>query len=213
MSAYPELLSRLIKELARLPGIGPKSAERIAFYLLKEKPEFSRNLGELMMQTRRHSFFCQECHHLSESEICHICQDPTRDGRTLCVVEDPKDVISFEKTGSYHGLYHVLLGALSPLDGIGPSELKIQDLLKRIREREIEEVILATNSNTEGETTALYLSRVLHPLKVKVTRIARGLPVGSNIEYVDQATLAQALEGRTIFQNTVSSPQPIQDLR
>ncbi len=212
MSVYPELLTRLIKELARLPGIGPKSAERIAFHLLKENEEFARNLGELIVQARKQSFFCRECHHLCESEICAICRNPGRDQRVICVVEDPKDVISFEKTGSYRGLYHVLLGALSPLDGIGPSALKIQDLLKRIRGKKIEEVILATNSNTEGETTALYLSRLLQPLGVKITRIARGLPVGSNIEYVDQATLAQALEGRMVVQ-TAEIPQSLRRSR
>ncbi len=204
MSAYSDLISRLIKELSRLPGIGPKSAERIVFHLLKEKSDYGRTLGELIIQVKQRSCFCSQCHHLTESEICHICQDPGRDGRTICVVEEPKDVISFEKTGSYRGLYHVLLGALSPLDGIGPSELKIQDLIRRIRETEVQEVILATNSNTEGETTALYLVRALKPLGVKVTRIARGLPVGSNIEYADQATLAQALEGRTILQGSGS---------
>ncbi len=200
MTAYPELMTRLVKELTRLPGIGPKSAERIVFYLLRENAEYVKGLAELLLQTKRQSFFCKECHHLSESEVCHICRDSQRDRRLICVVEDPKDVISFEKTGSYHGVYHVLLGALSPLDGIGPSELKIQDLLRRVSEKKASEVILATNSNTEGEATALYLSRILKPLGVKVTRIARGLPVGSNIEYVDQATLAQALEGRTVLQ-------------
>ena len=196
MTAYSDLMHRLVKELARLPGIGPKSAERIAFYLLKENEEYAKGLADLILKVKSQSFFCTHCHHLSESEICYICRDPVREARILCVVEDPKDVISFEKTGSYRGRYHVLLGALSPLDGIGPSELKIEDLLRRIREEKIEEVILATNSNMEGETTALYLLRVLKPLGIRVTRIARGLPVGSNIEYADQATLAQALEGR-----------------
>lgn len=197
MTAYSELMTRLVKELARLPGIGPKSAERIAFHLLKENDEYAKTLADLILKVKSQSFFCRECHHFSESEICHICRDPGRDGRILCVVEDPKDVISLEKTGSYRGLYHVLLGALSPLDGVGPRELKIEDLLTRIRERQVDEIILATNSNTEGETTALYLVRVLKPLGVKVSRIARGLPVGSQIEYADQATLAQALEART----------------
>lgn len=197
MTAYPELLARLIQELARLPGIGPKSAERISFYLLREREDFALNLAQLMTQARKQSFFCRECHCLAESEVCAICRDPSRNSKVICVVEDPKDVISFEKTGSYRGLYHVLLGALSPLDGVGPGELKIRDLLTRIRERKVEEVILATNSNTDGETTALYLARVLKPLEVRVSRIARGLPVGSHIEFVDQATLALALEGRT----------------
>lgn len=204
MSAYSELITRLIKELSKLPGIGSKSAERMVFYLLKDKSDYARTLGQLILQVKERSFFCRQCHHLSESEICHICRDPGRDGRIICVVEDSKDVISFEKTGSYGGLYHVLLGALSPLDGVGPGELKIQDLIRRIRETGVQEVILATNSNTEGETTALYLVRALKPLGVKVTRIARGLPVGSNIEYADQATLAQALEGRTTLQGSES---------
>lgn len=198
MTAYTDLVTKLVKELSRLPGIGPRSAERIVFYLLKVDAEYTRNLAALIAQVKQNSFFCRECHHLSESELCHICRNPGRDAQILCVVEEPKDIIAFEKTGAYNGLYHVLLGALSPLDGIGPRELRIQDLLRRIREKNVREVILATNSNTEGETTALYLTKILKPLGVAITRIAKGLPVGSHIEYADQATLGQALEGRTI---------------
>jgi len=197
MSAYSERITRLIKELSRLPGVGPKSAERMVFHILKENTEYARRLSELIASVRKQTFFCHECHHLSETEICHICSDPSRDQKVICVVEEPKDVISFEKTGGYHGLYHVLTGALSPLDGIGPSELKIQELIQRLHTRKVEEVILAMNSNTEGETTALYLVNVLKPLGIKITRIARGLPIGSHIEYADQATLAHALAGRT----------------
>jgi recombination protein RecR len=199
MSAYSELVTRLIKEFTRLPGVGPKSAERMVFYILKENAEYARNLADLLVRVKRQSFFCRECHHLSDSEICHLCSDPGRDSGVICVVEEPKDVIALEKTGSYRGLYHVLLGALSPLDGIGPGELKIQDLARRVTEKKAEEVILATNSNTEGEVTALYLAKVLRPLGVKITRIARGMPLGSYIEYVDQATLAQAMAGRTVL--------------
>lgn len=199
MSAYSELVTRLIKEFTRLPGVGPKSAERMVFYILKENAEYARNLADLLVRVKRQSFFCRECHYLSDSEICHLCSDPGRDSGVICVVEEPKDVIALEKTGSYRGLYHVLLGALSPLDGIGPGELKIQDLVRRVTEKKAEEVILATNSNTEGEVTALYLTKVLRPLGVKITRIARGMPLGSHIEYVDQATLAQAMAGRTIL--------------
>jgi recombination protein RecR len=197
MSAYSELLTRLVKELTQLPGIGPRSAERIVMHLLKEPAAFAESLGNLIVQARRQTFFCRQCHHLSESELCYLCRDPSRDARVICVVEEPKDVIAFEKTGSFRGLYHVTLGALSPLEGIGPGELRIQDLLSRIRETKAEEIILATNSNMEGEATALYLAKILQPLGVKISRIARGLPVGSHIEYADSATLAQAIEGRT----------------
>jgi len=197
MSVYPDLITRLIKELTRLPGIGPKSAERIVFYILKSDPGYAANLGLLISQVKQKSFFCKQCHHLSESEICRICQNPARDQQTICVVEEPKDVIAFEKTGAYRGAYHVLLGALSPLDGIGPSELRIKDLVRRVREKNVKEIILATNSNTEGEVTALYLVKVLKPLGVSLSRIAKGLPIGSNIEYADQATLGHSLEKRT----------------
>jgi len=197
MTAYTDFVNRLVKELSKLPGIGPRSAERIVFHILKVDSEYTRNLAALLVQVKQNSFFCKECHHLSDSEICHICRDPGRDQGIICVVEESKDIIALEKTGAHKGLYHVLLGALSPLDGIGPRGLRIQDLLRRIQEKKIREVILATNSNTEGETTALYLVKILKPLGVSITRIAKGLPVGSNIEYADQATLGQALTART----------------
>ena len=197
-SAYSDRLQRLMKLFTKLPGIGPKSAERIVLHLLKQDRTQVEELARLISEAKGHTFFCERCNNLSEKKICHICDDPGRDRTTLCVVEEPKDVASIEVTGSHHGLYHVLLGALSPIEGIGPRELRLERLVKRIGSSGIKEVILATNPNAEGDATALYLSEVLKPLAhVKVTRIARGVPVGSHIEYVDQVTLQRALEGRT----------------
>lgn len=194
---YSERLSKLIKHLNELPGIGPKSAERIALFLMKEGRASAEELARAIVEASAHTFFCELCNNLSEKKICAICEDSARDHGTICVVEDPKDVLSIEKTGGYHGLYHVLLGALSPLEGIGPRELKIDRFVKRVSTRAIKEVILATNPNAEGDATAFYLTEILRPLKVKVTRLARGVPVGSHIEYVDETTLQRALEGRT----------------
>lgn len=196
MKAYAEWMSQLIEALSRLPGIGRRSAERIVFYLLKAGRDEVAKLSSLLLQVKDNVFFCGLCHNFSDARLCHICSDPGRDHGVICVVEDPKDVIAIEKTGSYVGVYHVLLGALSALEGIGPNEIRITDLLKRIKENKIREIILATNPNTEGETTALYLSKILKPFHLKITRIARGIPVGSHIEYTDQATLSRALEGR-----------------
>ncbi len=189
-------MTKLVEALSKLPGIGKRSAERIVFYLLKTRQEEALNLGALIKQLRESVVFCSVCHNFSDKKLCHICDDPGRDQGVICVVEDPKDVVALEKTGDYPGVYHVLLGALSPLDGIGPDQICIQDLLERVKTKKIREVILATNPNTEGDTTALYLGKVLQPLKVKVTRLARGIPVGSHIEYTDQATLSRALSGR-----------------
>lgn len=196
MQAYSDLMTKLIEALSKLPAIGKRSAERIVFYLLKTKQEEALNLGALIKQLRESVVFCSVCHNFSDQKICHICSDPGRDQRLICVVEDPKDVVAIEKTGDYSGVYHVLLGALSPLDGIGPDQICIQDLLERVKTKKVREVILATNPNTEGDTTALYLAKVLEPFKIKVTRLARGIPVGSHIEYTDQATLARAISGR-----------------
>ncbi len=196
MRAYSNLMTQLIEALSKLPGIGRRSAERIVFYLLKTRKDETLVLGELIRQLRESVTFCSVCHNFSDQKICHICSDPARDQGVICVVEDPKDVSAIEKTGEYAGVYHVLLGALSPLDGIGPEQIMVYDLLDRVKKKKIREIILATNPNTEGDTTALYLARVLAPLKVKVTRIARGIPVGSHIEYTDQATLSRALSGR-----------------
>jgi recombination protein RecR len=196
MKGYSEWMSKLITALSRLPGIGKRSAERIVFYLLRAKTEEVEELASLLKTVKEKTLFCEVCHNFSDEKICHICSDPGRDKGMICVVEDPKDVVAIEKAGTFVGVYHVLLGALSALEGIGPSELQISGLLKRIKENKVREVILATNPNTEGETTALYLAKVLQPLKVKITRIARGIPVGSLVEFMDQATLSRALEGR-----------------
>jgi len=199
MKAYSELMTKLVEAFSKLPGIGRRSAERMVFYLLKTKKEETLTLGELIKQLRESVVFCSVCHNFSDQKLCHICSDSSRDQSLICVVEDPKDVVAIEKTGSYHGVYHVLLGALSPLDGIGPDQICIQDLLERVKRKKIREIILATNPNTEGDTTALYLAKVLTPFKVKVTRLARGISVGSHIEYTDQATLSRALTGRHDF--------------
>ena len=196
MSAYSELVQKLVKELSRLPGIGPRSAERIVFYLLKSDKVYVKLLSDLLLKVKEEVFFCQVCHNLSEDKLCHICRNETRDHRTICVVEEPKDVISLEKSGGFKGVYHVLLGVLSPLSGIGPKELKIRELEERVKEGGVQEIVLATNFNTDGEATALYLLKVLKPYGVKLTRIARGIPLGSNLEYVDHDTLACAIEGR-----------------
>ena len=189
-------MSRLIEALNRLPGIGRRSAERIVFYLLKSPLEETTLLGDLLKQVRSEARFCKQCRNFSDAEFCRICEDPARDPGLLCVVEDPKDVVSIESTGAYNGLYHVLLGSLSPLEGVGPEELRIKDLLRRVKEKKFREVILATNPNTEGETTALYLTETLRPFGARISRIARGIPVGSAVEYMDPATLQRALEGR-----------------
>lgn len=198
MSGYSEVLTKLIKQLTFLPGIGPKAAERIAIHLLKSPETEARELARLIVDAKARTYFCEMCQNLSSDTQCHICRDPSRDRAAVCVVGGPKDVASIEKTGIYHGLYHVLFGSLSPVEGIGPQELKLDQLLKRIKNEKIKEVILATNPNTEGDTTALYLAECLKSMEgVKVTRIARGVPVGSYLEYADQATLQHALEGRT----------------
>ena len=195
---YSERLEQLMESFARLPGIGPKSAERIVLHLLKQDRAQAEELARLIVEAKGNTFFCERCNNLSEKKLCHICEDPGRDRATLCVVEEPKDVASIERTGSFNGLYHVLLGSLSPLEGIGPRELRLDRLVRRIKSQGIKEVILATNPDAEGDATALYLTEVLKSVNgVRLTRIARGIPVGSHIEYMDQATLQRALEGRT----------------
>lgn len=196
MKGYAEWMGHLIESLCRLPGIGRRSAERIVFYLLKAERDEVQKLTTLITAARENVFFCETCHNFANAKECDVCSDPGRDKGLICVVEDPKDVVAIEKTQNYVGVYHVLLGALSALDGIGPGEILVQDLVDRVKKGGVREVILATNPNTEGETTALYISKVLKPFKVKLSRIARGVPVGSNIEFVDQATLARAIEGR-----------------
>ena len=196
IKGYSEWMSKLVEAFSHLPGIGRRSAERIVFYLLKARTEEVQELSNLLKDLKEKTFFCETCHNFSDEKTCYICRDPGRDHGLVCVGEDPKDVVAIEKTGMFVGVYHVLLGALSALEGIGPAELQIQGLMERIKKGRVREVILATNPNTEGETTALYLARILKSLKVKVSRIAHGIPVGSMVEYADQATLSRALEGR-----------------
>ena len=195
-TTYARPLLRLLEALEKLPGVGPRSAERMAFYLLRTSREEARGLAQAVTDVKDRLRFCEVCFNLSEMPRCVVCQDPARDATTLCVVEEPKDVLAIEKTGAYRGLYHVLLGAIAPLDGIGPELLKIDELLRRLADGAIEEVIVATDADKDGETTAAYLTKLIRPRGVKVTRIASGIPVGSHLEYADQATLARALEGR-----------------
>jgi recombination protein RecR len=193
---YPEPVARLIDALQRLPGIGPKTAQRLTFFLLKRPTDEVRELSEALLAVKERIVYCRVCFNVTDQDPCRICADPARDVRQLCVVEEPNDLLAMERTGEFRGRYHVLLGALSPLDGIGPEDLKIRELLARLDAGGTTEVILATNPNVEGEATALYLAKLLRPLGVRVTRIARGLPVGGDLEYADQVTLSKALEGR-----------------
>ena len=196
MAYYPEPVARLIDALQRLPGIGPKTAQRLTFFLLKRPADEVRELSESLVAVKDRIVYCRTCFNVTDEDPCRLCADPARDARLLCVVEEPNDLLAMERTGEYRGRYHVLLGALSPLDGIGPDDLKVRELLARIEAGAVEEVILATNPNVEGEATALYLAKLLRPLVLRVTRIARGLPVGGDLEYADQVTLSKALEGR-----------------
>jgi recombination protein RecR len=193
---YPEPVARLIEALQRLPGIGPKTAQRLTFFLLKRSPDEVRELGDALIAVKEKITYCRTCFNVTDDDPCRICSDPRRDEHVICVVEEPNDLLAMERTGEYRGRYHVLLGALSPLDGIGPDDLKIRELLARLEGRDTTEVILATNPNVEGEATALYLAKLLRPLVGRLTRIARGLPVGGDLEYADQVTLSKALEGR-----------------
>ena len=195
-ATYARPLRQLLEALEKLPGIGPRSAERIAFYLLRTSREETRQLAQSITDVRERLRFCEVCFNLSEVERCPICQDASRDPSLLCIVEEPKDVLAIEKTGAYRGLYHVLLGAVAPLEGIGPELLKIDELLSRLAEGLVQEVIVATDADKDGETTAAYLSKLIRPRGLRLTRIASGIPVGSHLEYADQATLARALEGR-----------------
>lgn len=199
MTALPRSMQILIERFSKMPGIGPKSAERLAFYVLRSPNEYTQSLLKALVEVKKSIRFCKMCNNLSENENCQICQDTTRDVYSLCVVEEPNDIIAIEKTRQFRGRYFCLLGALSPLDGIGPDDLKIGSLVNRIKKENIKEVIVATDSDDEGDTTALYLARVIKPLGVKITRIGYGIPVGSDLEYMDQATLIKSLEGRRTF--------------
>jgi recombination protein RecR len=193
---YAVSVQKLIDELGRLPGVGPKSAQRIAFHLLKLPKEDAVRLADAIVEAKDRVTFCQRCFNVTEGTQCDICLDGRRDSTILCVVEEPRDVVAVEKTSEFRGRYHVLQGAVNPLEGVGPDQLRVRELLARLEPEGIVEVILCTNPNIEGEATAMYLARLLRPLGVKTTRIASGLPVGGDLEYADELTLGRALEGR-----------------
>lgn len=196
MYSLPKSVSKLIEELSKLPGIGPKTASRLAFYLIKNPSLDVKLLGEAFLDLKENLIYCSECHNVADSDPCAICTDKTRDIQVLCVVEEPIDVLVIEKSGSYRGKYHVLGGRLSPLEGITATDLNLASLAPRIKDAQISEVILATNHNVEGETTAMYITKLLGPIGVKISRIASGLPMGSDLEYADEVTLVRAFEGR-----------------
>jgi recombination protein RecR len=195
-SPYAAPVQALIDELGRLPGVGPKSAQRIAFHLLKAAPEDANRLARVIMEAKERVTWCRRCFNISEGEICAYCSDDRRDPTLLCVVEEPRDIVAVERTHEFGGRYHVLQGAISPIEGVGPDQLRIKELLGRLDGEGVTEVILATNPNIEGEATAMYLARLLKPLGIKITRLASGLPVGGDLEYADEVTLGRALEGR-----------------
>jgi recombination protein RecR len=192
----PEPVTRLIDAFAQLPGIGPKTASRLTFYLLRRPAEQAESLADALRDLKQRTVFCSTCHNITEINPCAICQDEGRERSIICVVEEPLDVVAIDRTDEYRGLYHVLHGAISPVEGIGPDELRINELMARLRAEPVQEVVLATNPNLEGEATAMYLARLLQPLGLRVTRLARGLPVGGDLEYADAVTLGRALQGR-----------------
>jgi recombination protein RecR len=196
MSYYAAPLSKLIEQFERLPGIGRKTAQRLAFFVLNLSEEQAEEFAKSIVDAKKGMHYCSICQNLTDSDVCSICANPSRNHSVICVVEDPRDVIAFERTRDFDGLYHVLHGVISPMDGIGPDGLKIKELLKRVNSDDITEIIMATNPDVEGEATAMYLSRLLKPLSIKVTRIAYGIPVGGDLDYADEVTLARALEGR-----------------
>ncbi|MEH7226532.1 recombination mediator RecR [Bacillus sp. JJ1566] len=193
---YPEPISKLIDSFMKLPGIGPKTAVRLAFFVLSMKEDVVLDFAKALVNAKRNLTYCSNCGHITDRDPCYICEDERRDKTLICVLQDPKDVIAMEKMKEYNGLYHVLHGAISPMDGIGPEDIKIPELLKRLQDDTVQEIILATNPNIEGEATAMYISRLLKPTGIKITRIAHGLPVGGDLEYADEVTLSKALEGR-----------------
>jgi recombination protein RecR len=189
-------VARLIEEFHKLPGIGPKSAQRLTYYLLRAPADEARALAQAILEVKEKTVLCSVCQNIADSDPCALCSNPERDHGAICVVEEPLDILALERAGAYKGLYHVLHGVISPMDGVGPEDLKLQELLSRLRSGDVREVIMATNPNLEGEATAMYIARLISPLGVKVTRLARGLPVGADLEYADNVTLARALEGR-----------------
>lgn len=189
-------VARLIEELSKLPGIGPKSAQRLTYYLLRAPQEYAQALAQAVLEVKEKIVLCSVCQNITDSDPCAICRDEQREQSIICVVEEPLDILALERTGSYKGLYHVLHGAISPVDGVGPDDLKVRELLARLKDGRVREVIMATNPNLQGEATAMYLSRLIAPLGIRMTRLARGLPMGADLEYADNITLARALEGR-----------------
>ncbi len=195
MDYYSSQISRLIEEFSKLPGIGPKSAQRLAFHIINRPIEEVKSLSDAIIEAKEHVRYCKQCYTLTDSELCPICSNPERDASTIMVVENTRDLAAYEKTGKYDGVYHVLHGAISPMLGIGPNDIKLKELIQRLQ-GDIKEVIIATNSSLEGETTAMYISKLIKPTGIKVSRIASGVPVGGDLEYIDQVTLLRALEGR-----------------
>ena len=197
MNTYSDSINRLIEELASLPSIGAKSAQRLAFHILNMPQERVDNLAGAIVAAKKNVRYCKKCFTLTDQEICPICSNPKRDHKTIMVVEDTRDLAAYEKTGQYKGLYHVLQGAINPSLGITPADIRLKELMQRLQTEEVEEVIIATNSSLEGEATAMYISKLLKPVGIKVTRIASGVPVGGDLEYIDEVTLFRALQGRT----------------
>ena len=196
MDYYSHEISRLIEEFSRLPGIGSKSAQRLAFHVINMPEDQAESLARSIVDARRNVRYCKECYTLTDAEVCPICSNPERDHRTIMVVESPRDLAAYEKTGKYNGVYHVLHGAISPMLGIGPGDIRLKELMERLQ-GDVDEVIIATNSSLEGETTAMYISKLIKPAGIRVSRIASGVPVGGDLEYIDEVTLLRALEGRT----------------
>ena len=197
MDLYSGYINKLIDELAALPGIGNKSAQRLAFHIIGMSSARVNRLSDTIRSAKEHVTFCKVCQNLTDEEICPICKNPSRDKSLIMVVENPRDLAAYERTGRYQGLYHVLHGAISPMLGIGPADIRLKELMERLRDEEVKEVIIATNSSLEGETTAMYISKLIKPTGIKVSRIASGVPVGGDLEYIDEVTLLRALEGRT----------------
>ncbi|SDY33167.1 MULTISPECIES: recombination mediator RecR [Salimicrobium] len=193
---YPEPISKLIDSFTKLPGIGPKTAVRLAFYVLEMEEDDVLEFGKALVNAKRELTHCTNCGHITDQDPCAICQDESRDSALICVVQDPKDVIAMEKMKEFSGKYHVLHGAISPMDGIGPEDINVESLIKRLKDEGVEELIIATNPNVEGEATAMYISRLVKPAGIRTTRIAHGLPVGGDLEYADEVTLSKAMEGR-----------------
>lgn len=199
MKFFAPAVENLIDEFAKLPGIGRKSAQRLAFHVLNMPQEQAQSFADAIMQAKNTVHTCPKCQNLTDQELCPICSNPARDGSVICVVADPKDVIAFEKAREFKGLYHVLHGTISPLNHIGPDDIRIRELLHRVAEEDVQEVILATNPDTEGEATAMYIARLLKTFDIRVTRLAYGIPVGGHLEYIDEVTLMRALEGRQVI--------------